>query len=266
MLPVIQIGPLALQVPGMLLLAGLWLGLWLAERNAHRFGIHSNDLYNLTFVALIAGVIGARLSYVARFWSAFTANPASLFSLNPGLLDPWGGLAFAIIAAFIYGQRKKMPFWPTLDALTPVLAVMVVAFGLSHLASGAAFGAITNLPWGIEAWGERRHPSQIYETVIAALILGLIWPKRGLIQPTRPGIYFLSFVAMSAAGRLFLEAFRGDSFIIIGGLRTAQVIAWVILCFSLWGITRLKGSQESQTIQIPIQILEGDHDDTGNSL
>jgi phosphatidylglycerol:prolipoprotein diacylglycerol transferase len=258
MLPVVQVGPLALQVPGLLLLAGLWLGLWLAERNANRSGIHSNDLYNLVFVALVSGVIGARLIYAIRYWSSFSASPTNLFSLNPRMLDPWGGLAVALIASLIYGQRKKMPLWPTLDALTPALAVLAVAQGLSHLASGAAFGAITNLAWGIETWGARRHPSQIYEIIATATILGLIWPVRGLIRPKQAGIYFLSFISLSAAARLFLEAFRGDSQILPGGFRSIQIIAWVVLFISLWGISRLNGLQASQSIQNPITIQTGD--------
>lgn len=92
---------------------------------------------------------------------------------------------------------------------------MAVALGLSHLASGAAFGAITNLALGIETLGARRRPSQVYEILATTTILGLIWPIRGLIRPNRAGIYFLSFISMSAAARLFLEAFRGDSLALI---------------------------------------------------
>ena len=54
MLPTLQLGPLALQVPGLVLLAGLWLGLTLSERRARRIGENSGDLVNLVFIALIA--------------------------------------------------------------------------------------------------------------------------------------------------------------------------------------------------------------------
>ena len=64
MLPILQIGPLALPVPQFSLLLALWLGLSLAENLAPRRGISSEALYNLVFTGLAAGLIGARLGYV----------------------------------------------------------------------------------------------------------------------------------------------------------------------------------------------------------
>lgn len=246
MFPILQIGPLAIQVPGLVLLLGLWLGLSLAERHAPHRGVPPNLLYNLVFVALIAAVVGARLTYVLRYPSIFSSDPLGLISLNPGLLDPWGGLVAGTIAALIYGQRKGLEFYSTLDALTPAFAVISIAIGLSHLASGAAFGTTTELPWGIEIWGARRHPTQIYESLAAAMVLALLWPGRERWRDAPPGTYFLTFVALSALARLFLEAFRGDSLLLPVGLRAAQVVAWVVLAASLWDLK--KQSQASAPI------------------
>ncbi len=249
MLPILQLGPLAIQTPGLILLLGLWLGLTLVERFAPRHGLPAERLYNLALTGLVAGLLGARLAYALRYFSAFAANPLSLFSLNPGLLDVPGGIGLGLIAAWVYGQRKGLPLWPTLDALTPGLALFAAAVGLSHLASGAAYGAPTGLPWGVELWGARRHPTQIYEIVLAALILWAVWPGRGLRlaarRSARPGARFLAFAACSAAARLLLEAFRGDSLLLAGGVRAAQAAAWVILALSLWGLSRLHSAGEA---------------------
>ena len=242
MTPTMQLGPMAIQVPGLIILVGIWLGLTLAERNAARFGVNASDLSNLALIAILSGLIGARLVYVLRYFSAFKGNLISVFSINPELLDPAGGVCAGLLAAFIFGQRKKMPFWSTLDALTPALAVFMLALGLSHVASGAAFGALTNLPWSVSLWGAHRHPSQAYESLAAVLILAILWPGRSRIFSTHPGIYFLSFVVLSAGARLFLEAFRGDSPLILSGLRSAQVAAWVILALSLMGIYWIRKS------------------------
>ena len=248
MFPTVQIGPLSLQAPGLVLIIGLWLGLTLSERRARHKGEDSGHIYNLVFIALIAGLIGARLSYVATYPGAFTANPWSLLSINPGLLDPFAGGLIAAAAGAIYIYRKQLPFWSTLDALTPLLAVMSIAIGVSHLASGSAFGKPTDLPWGIQIWGDIRHPSQVYEIIFSVLVLiGVLLIDKSAWSQT-PGNIFLTFIALSSFSRLFLEAFRGDSILVAGGFRTAQLFAWFLLAACLitfaWRIHKTPAKSE----------------------
>ena len=234
MLPVLQIGPLALQTPGLILLAGIWFGLWLAERSAHRHGIEPSHLYNLALLALLSGLVGGRLFYVLFYPSAFAASPRSIFSLNPGLFDIWGAVLAGLIAALIYASRKKLPFWPTLDALTPGLAVMAIAISLSNLASGNAFGAPSQLPWAIELWGAQRHPSQVYEALAALDILAIVLFIQRSDRVKASGLLFLAFLGFSAGARLILEAFRGDSVLLPNGWRMMQINAWLLLAACLY--------------------------------
>lgn len=234
MMPILQLGPLAVQVPGLVLLLSLWLGLTYAERHAARNGIHAEQMYNLVFTALVVGILGARLSFAAQHVDAFRANPAGLLSLSPGLLDPAGGIAAGLLAGLIYGQRKGLAFWPALDALTPLFAALLVGLALSNLASGKGFGAPTALPWALELWGERRHPTQIYELLAAGLILAALHPARFRPEAHPPGTLFLVFLAAGSAVKLFLEGFRGDSVTLDNGLRVAQIAAWFVLAAALW--------------------------------
>ena len=241
MFPIIQIGPMALQAPGLILLVGIWLGLLLSERLAPRFRAKPNDVYNLVFVALIAGVLGARISFVFQNYEVFLLNPINIISLNPGLLDPVGGIAFGLISAMVYGNRKAIKWKPTLDAITPFLSLMVIAYGFSNLASGNAFGAETTLPWGINLWGGMRHPTQVYQILAGCVILGIIWPRTGNSSTVQriSGETIIGFAALSAGAWLFLEAFRGDSIVISNGIRTSQIFAWLLLAVSMWGYGKL---------------------------
>lgn len=236
MLPIINVGPLAIQVPGLIILAGIWLGLTFAEKYSNEFQISSNELYNLVFYSLIAGIIGARLTYILQFPDIFLENPLSTFSLSPSLLDPIGGIAIGIITAIIFIQKKKMLAWNTLDALTPFLLIIFIALPLSRFASGSGYGSITNLPWGIELWGAIRHPTQIYETVSGLIILLILFPSRKYISSLPSGIYFVIFMALTSAFQLFLEAFRGDSNTVLNGIRTNQLVYWSLLAISLFWI------------------------------
>jgi phosphatidylglycerol:prolipoprotein diacylglycerol transferase len=239
MMPILQVGPLSLPLPALIIIAGIWLGITFSERRASHYGVSANHLANLMLLALIAGLIGARLAYVARYPSAFYENPLDIFSRNPGLFEPIGGLAFGCIIAGIYAQRKKLPLWSTLDSLTPALAVLGIAIGFSHLASGNFFGLPTDLPWSITLWDAHRHPTQIYEIIFAAIILLIVWQGHYIFKFNKPGTVFLSFIALTAAAHLFIAAFRGDSILVATGIRRDQIIAWVILAITLWGLGKL---------------------------
>jgi phosphatidylglycerol:prolipoprotein diacylglycerol transferase len=111
---------------------------------------------------------------------------------------------------------------------------MGVAVGFAHLASGDAFGSPTAVPWAVDLWGAQRHPSQVYEIVAAAGILAVVL-RIGRV-PGPAGADFLAWVAMAGGARLFLEAFRGDSVIVLNGLRQAQLIALPVLLLALVGL------------------------------
>lgn len=218
-----------------LIVAAIWFGLFLAEKRSAKHGISNDDLNNIVFFSLIGYLLGGRILFALENLSAFTQNPQSLISLNLDLFDPIGGLVVAAIVALVYGQRRKLSLWSTLDALTPLFAVFALGLGLAHLASGSAFGKETALPWGMQLWGTLRHPSQVYEILASFLILDLLWFQKA---DTHPGVYFLTFTTLTSSSRLFLEAFRGDSILIFGGLRLAQVGAWTVLIFSLYFLDR----------------------------
>lgn len=209
-----------------LLVAAVWIGLSLAEKRAERHGISKEHLNNITFYALIAFIIGGRLSFVLQNIPAFIKSPIGILSINPDVFDPLGAAAIAFIVAFIYGQRNSLSFWRTLDALTPFFAVLAIGLGLSHLGAGTAFGKETRLPWGINLWNATRHPTQIYEMLASLLIFGLVWLQK---QNPRPGMLILTYAALTAASQLFIQAFRGDSTLILNGLHQEQIIAWIVL-------------------------------------
>ncbi len=221
----------------------LWIGLSLSSRYAPKRGIAGNKLENLALISLLAGLLGGRLGYAAQHPQAFLASPLSLLSLNTDLFDAWSAFAFGLIGAIIYFQRSQLPFWHTLDALTPAMSVLAIGIAFTHLASGDAFGAPSSLPWAIEQWGTRRHPSQVYETLAALLIFCLLWKQ--FSQSEQPGMLFLRFLSWTSGLRLFIEAFRGDSLLIANGIRIAQVIAWIMLALALLGISKLSNANKS---------------------
>jgi phosphatidylglycerol---prolipoprotein diacylglyceryl transferase len=247
MFPTLQLGPLALQTPGLILLAGLWLGLWLANKSKVDPELPPAALDNATLLAILAGLLGARLTFVLANLQAFLADPWSIFSLSPALLDLWGGLTFALVAVLVTLQRQKISVLAFADAAVPLFAMLNIALPFSNLASGRGFGSPTNVPWGIELWGATRHPSQLYEMLAGLLILFAIHRLSRTMPRRSTGSLFYAFLALSSLSRLFLEAFRGDSLLLGDSIRLVQVAAWLALSMALYGLYRLLSQDETGT-------------------
>lgn len=244
MLPYLNVFGVAIAFSPLILILGIWLGASLSEKVAHKHGLTGETVFNLIFTSLAAYIIGGRLSFAIQNPSAFADNLLNLFSRNLGLFDPLGGAVVALIAAAVYGQRKNLKLWPTLDALTPAIAVVMLALPLANLASGEAYGAPSDLPWAIELWGAARHPVQLYEAVGAAIILWVLWPGR-VENEAYAGSIFLQFTVLSALARLVFEAFRGSSLVITPlDLRASQLIAWLVLAAALWAYQSRRTKQE----------------------
>jgi phosphatidylglycerol:prolipoprotein diacylglycerol transferase len=249
MFPILQIGPLAIQLPGLLLLVGLWIGTQIAERETARYKLDPGLISNMIFIALAAGIIGARLGYALKYIDLYLSEPLNLLALNANTLSIIEGIAVGLIAAMIYAQRKGLSLLPTLDTLALGAAVFAIFVALAHLSSGDAFGASTTVPWAIELWGADRHPSQIYELLFAVgvtLVILQVRKKRSF-----SGFIFTLFVALAAISRLFLEGFRGDSSIVFGSIRSAQLISFGVMIFVLIALHLLSRNNLERKLQPP---------------
>ena len=71
MFPIINIAGLALPMKPLLLLAGFWFGLSLAEKQAKNHKIKPEEIFNLAFYAMISWGLGGRLAFAAINSSSF---------------------------------------------------------------------------------------------------------------------------------------------------------------------------------------------------
>lgn len=242
MLPFVRVGPLLVQLPGLALLAGIWIGSDLVEREALRFRLNPGALLNLIIYGMIAGLLGARLLFALEHLNAYLVSPISLFAISGTALDGWGGLLVGLGVGFLYGRSKALPLRPSLDALAPGLAVFMIALSLADLLSGDGYGLPLDAPWAIYLWGAYRHPTQIYELLLAIGIL-IAWRLTSRNEMASGG-RFLLVVGLSSAARLFTEAFHADSAVTLGGFRLAQLLtlgtlAVTLLVYRQWTAAKL---------------------------
>jgi prolipoprotein diacylglyceryl transferase len=237
MFPILNIGPAAIQLPGLLLLLGYWLSLNLAGQQAKRRGLSEDAVFNAGFIALFVGLVGARLGFVLLHWSAYQDDLSGIFALTTGALAAPFGMLVGLGAAALYIRRHRPAISILLDTLAPAVALMLAFSSLADLSSGASYGATSNLPWAIELWGARRHPTQVYELLAALVTLLLLW--RAQRYSVSDGFLFPLFLLSYGAFRLFLDAFRAEPWLLIDGYRTVQIIGLAAVLTSLWMLSRM---------------------------
>lgn len=231
MLPVIQVGGIAIQSRGLLVLVGLALALWLAESLARRRGLDGEQIWNIGMVGLVTTLVGARLLYAIENFDLYLAQPPALLSLTVQAMSWGGGVLLGLLAIVLYARRMEIRLDDLADIAAPSGALFWGAAALGAYLSGDAYGSPTTQPWGVFLWGDVRHPVQIYELIAAGitlLALGALWdraPYRGWIA--------LVAAALIGIGRLLVEGFRGDPALLGEGIRLAQLWALVIAVAAL---------------------------------
>jgi phosphatidylglycerol:prolipoprotein diacylglycerol transferase len=243
MIPALNIGPLVLPTAAFVYIIGAWICLSLAERTAKWLDLDPEAMSGVVTAGLITGVIGARLTFVALYWSAYQDNLLGIiWPINSGF-SPLGGLFFGGAAMFFYGRQKRMELAPTLDALAPILVTGLIVISLADFLGGPGFGTNSDVPWGITQFDVRRHPVQLYEIGAGLLALLTWWIMRD--RRDFDGQLFLVTTAVYCFGRLFLDTFRANAWLSSGGWHVIQIICLLITVTCL--ILLARGSQSTET-------------------
>jgi phosphatidylglycerol:prolipoprotein diacylglycerol transferase len=239
-----SLGPITLYSYGVLLAASYLLGLWLAMRRAKAWGLDANRVLDLGIYIIIAALIGAKLLLLIVDFDQFRRSPADLLSLARSGGVFYGGLILAVLVAFWYIHKHRLPFWTTTDVFAPGIALGHVTGRLGCFAAGCCYGRQTSVPWAViftnpqaaanvgTPLGIPLHPTQLYEAgaELLILILLLTTEKRGRYFAGRT---FWAYMFLYAVSRFVIEFYRGDPRGEMFGLSTSQLISVVLAPLSL---------------------------------
>jgi len=129
---------------GLMLVLGFLVATWLAQWRAKRMGEDPEAVTRVALLALIGGVVGARLAYVVENWSRFrrSADPVfEIFDISSGGLIYYGGLLLATGLVIGYVRIRKLPVRRFIDIVAPSIMIGL-AFGRAGcLLNGCCYGA-----------------------------------------------------------------------------------------------------------------------------
>jgi phosphatidylglycerol:prolipoprotein diacylglycerol transferase len=145
---------------GLMLVIGFFAALEIAKRLGPRVGVKAEWFQNALLIAIVAGVVGSRLSHVLENWSiytdpkrSFSGNFFAAINITSGGLTFYGGLILAGLCVFAYAVWSKIPVRPTMDAAAPAI-VVGLAFGrIGCLLHGCCYGGVCSpdaVPWAVQ--------------------------------------------------------------------------------------------------------------------
>ena len=239
MLPVLQIGPLALPTYPMCLLIAVWAALATSAWAARRLGLEGDHIYNAGFYGLSAAVVVARLAHIVAFWPLYRSEPIEIVGLNTRAFIWWPGLLAALLVSGWYIHRHRLPWITMADAGAPGALVGIAIACVGAFLAGRGQGSPTGLPWGVSLWDVPRHPYQLYWALAALVAAALVILL--LIRQKRPGTAALAALAACGAIALIIEPARANGPTTMGGLRVVQLLGLAALMVALLGLRRRAG-------------------------
>lgn len=118
---------------GLMLVLGLLLAMEVAKFLARRSGLNPDFFSTAAILALISGLIGARIAYVIQFHHEFAHGEFmdrawSAINLTSGGLVYYGGFLLAFPTLVAYALWRKLPLLRGMDIVAPCLMIGL-AFG-----------------------------------------------------------------------------------------------------------------------------------------
>lgn len=205
----------------------------------------------LTIIALVFGLVGAKLFDIFENWSDFLEHPSDYIFSAKGLTF-YGGLICAGLAIWWYARKHKIGFWHLNDAFGPTMMIAYAVGRIGCQVSGDGdWGIVNNNPkpfswlpdwmWaykyphnvnemGIKIPGcegkfcnelpEAVYPTPLYEIVACFILFFILWSLRKRLKI--PGTLFALYLMLNGIERFFIEKIRVNTRINILGFQPTQ--------------------------------------------
>jgi phosphatidylglycerol:prolipoprotein diacylglycerol transferase len=159
-----------------MLVIGFLLALELAKFLARRVKLDPETFVNAGMIALIAGVVGARLSHVIENWHVYTnrsrtflANFWDAVNIRSGGLTFYGGLILAFPLTVAYGIYRRVPIRLGMDIMAPCIMIGLALGRVGCFLNGCCHGAACDpnfigavrYPFGSNAYVEQYYAGEL---------------------------------------------------------------------------------------------------------
>lgn len=237
-----EIGPLTVNFYGVAIALGVIAAIWLATRRYEARGGDPKTIERASIIAVIVGIIGARIGYVITHSDELTFVEA--LRIWDGGLAFFGGLLGGAIAMIWVMRREGASIPDVADSVAPAIPLAQAIGRWGNYFNQELYGPPTDLPWAIEISSENRiglpleyidsetfHPTFLYESLLNLVVVGLILWIEKRFKPA-PGSLFTVYLVLYGIVRLCMELLRTDQQDEFLGIRNN---GWIALLVAIGG-------------------------------
>ena len=232
-----KIGPVTIYSFGLMLAAAVLVCSYLLGKEAALKGIAKDLIHDFVFLIVFSGLVGARIFYILLNLDFFKQNPKEIMMIQNGGLAWQGGLLAAALTGIVFIRRKGLPILKFADLAAPYIALGQAIGRVGCFLNGCCYGK--PVWWGVyfPVYGERLHPTQLYDS-FGLLIIFLILRKieRSIHVP---GKVFSFYLMLASFQRFIIEFWRADHQFSFFGLSEFQVGSIVIFSIGMILFSRL---------------------------
>ncbi|MBT4071889.1 MAG: prolipoprotein diacylglyceryl transferase [Candidatus Magasanikbacteria bacterium] len=234
----LEIGPFAIRWYGLFLAVGVVIASLIIRHLFIKNDLKEDDALSLVMWLVFGGLIGARLGEVLFYEPAYyLAHPMNILFVHHGGLSSHGMTIGLLIAFLLFNRKKQLNWKKSMDIVSLGLPIVAGCIRLGNFFNSEIVGRVTNVPWAIqfprhEIPALMRHPSQLYESILAFsifLILWMVYKKKKFVTPL-----FIThlFMFLYFSSRFFIE-FVKEYQTLTGGLTMGQ---WLSIPFIIWAV------------------------------
>ena len=229
-----------------------------------RVGLEADKAWDVLFMTVVGGVLGAKIYYILLNYPQLMENPRALIFSRGGMVW-YGGFLGATGLIMWELRRSKIPLPKMSDIAAAPLAIGYAVGRIGCFLVGDDYGRPTaswvgiKFPQGtpatrvdaleshfgiqvdpaiVEQFGQvvPVHPTQLYEIGMSIGIFFLLWHFRS--HEHRAGFTWMLWMILMGAERFLVEIVRVKDDRFFGPLTLAQVLSLALIAAGIYGLSR----------------------------
>ncbi len=255
----ILIGPLTIQVWGLMVSLGIIAGVLVMTRLAKKFFLSQEVVLDLAMWSIVGGFLGARLFHVIFYHlDYYLLHPSEVLKFWHGGASSLGGFFGAVVAVWVFAKCRHF----TWAELFPYFDIGSVSFWLSWgIGRIGCFlihdhpGTLSHFMLSVQFPAGARHDLGLYDSILGFALFGIfILLFKRFIKTGWGFVAGYSWIAYAVA-RFFLDFFRAtdlaQSDVRYGHLTPAQwgMITLVIALTTILIFVKVKQPKENNGIK-----------------